>query len=89
MHWKANYTTRFRKGYRKKSKSLQARADDAIRALLSTVNPEFLGKSKETPFKGCFAYELDRRNRILYMVNRHDKTIDFLRTCSHKEAYGP
>ena len=68
---------------------MKRKVDEVLRALINAANPELLGRPKNVPFRGCFAYELGSKHRVLYRVNRVEKKIDFLRTCSTKRFIGP
>ncbi len=68
---------------------MRERVEAALEALEKSVEPEKLGVPKSGPLKGCLAYELGLECRILYVVARVDKTINYHRVCSHKEVYEP
>ncbi len=52
----------------------------------NSENPARLGKYKQG--KRVFAYDIGRKYRIIHNVNWSDNTIEFLRVCNHKSAYG-
>jgi len=45
-----------------------------------------LGKYKQG--QRVFAYDLGRKYRIIYNINWSANTIEFIRVCDHKSAYG-
>ena len=87
--WKAKPSNRFKSSYRNLSNEMAQRVDDALKNLLNTDKPEHLGIAKTATRKGYFAYELGRSCRIIYRPDYQQKTIDFLRVCSHKQSYAP
>ena len=65
------------------------RVDSALKDLLNKDKPERIGIPKIASRKGYFAYELGRSCRIIYRPIYEEQTIEFLRLCSHKQAYNP
>lgn len=94
MPWKLTITPTFKRGYRKVSSEMQERIENAIKNLCESEHPERLGVFKKRievrgiVLERVFAYELGRDCRIIYDVDRKEKTIIFYRVCSHKEVYG-
>lgn len=84
----------FEKLYRKKCKKspkfIVQKVDNAIRELADSPQPELLGEPKKGPLGGTYAYELGRKNRILYKVDRTTPQVQviLLKVCSHADAYG-
>lgn len=87
--WKALLSNRFKSSYRNLSDEMAQRVDSALQDLLNADKPERLGIAKKASRKSYFAYELGRSCRIIYRPAYDQKTIEFFRVCSHKEAYNP
>ena len=74
--------------YQRKRKSLQQKVDEAIEFLLNDPDPKIFCRKKFGLLEGCYGYDLDDDNRILLRINENRKEIEFLRVCSHREAFG-
>ena len=60
------WTGRFKKQYRNLDPNTQQGGVEAIREIVSSVNPASLGTYK--PHMGVFAYEIGRKYRIIYSI---------------------
>ena len=60
------WTGRFKKQYRNLDSNTQQGGVEAIREIMSSVNPASLGTYK--PNMGVFAYEIGRKYRIIYSI---------------------
>ena len=60
------WTSRFKKQYRNLDPNTQQGGVEAIREIVSSVNPASLGTYK--PNMGVFAYEIGRKYRIIYSI---------------------
>ncbi len=87
--WEVKSSNRFESSYEKLGKDMTQRVDAAIQTLLNADKPERCGIAKKGSRKGYFSYELGRSCRIIYRPLYDQKKIEFLRVCSHKEAYAP
>jgi len=87
--WKAKPSNRFRSSYKKLSDEMAQRVDSALVSLLSSEKPERLGIAKTASRKGYFAYEIGKSCRIIYRPDYNQNIVEFLRVCSHKQAYNP
>ena len=85
--WHISISNRFKKQYRKLDPVLKERVAEAIKQLMESNEPEKLGEYKRGRFLGCYAYEIGRQYRILYLVERETNTIWLLRVGTHKQVY--
>ena len=79
------WTDRFKKQYRNLDPNTQQGRVEAIRGIVSSVNPASLGAYK--PNMGVFAYKIERKYRIIYSIQYRDGIVDLLWTCARKSAY--
>ena len=63
----------------------QTKVKEALVSLAKSENPLKLGQYKKS--LEAWAYELDRKSRILYNVRFNDNVIELLRVGSHGAAY--
>lgn len=84
--WLPDRRPTFIKQFSKLESKIRNKVEKAILELLTTENPARLGKYKQN--KRVFAYNIGRKYRIIYNVNWYNNTIEFLRVCDHKSAYG-
>ena len=87
VKWKVSIHRRFRKQYARLDPILRKRVEEAIKQLMESEDPERLGEYKRGRFLGCYAYDIGRRYRILYLVERETNTIWLLRVGTHKQVY--
>ena len=80
------WTSRFKKQYRNLDPDTQQDGVEAIRGIVSSVNPASLGTYK--PNMGVFAYKIGRKYRIIYSIQYRDGIVDLLWACDRKSAYG-
>ena len=75
---------------KKSPKIIIERIDKAIIELKNSEAPESLGDLKNGALKGFRAYEVGRKNRILYTVERKEGNVEiiFWKVCNHTQAYG-
>jgi mRNA-degrading endonuclease RelE of RelBE toxin-antitoxin system len=88
MTWEPVRSNRFKRRYHDKSPELRAKVDDAIELLCGSKDPRVHGRRKYGALEGCYGYNLDFRNRVLYALDFVKREIYFLRVCSHEEVYG-
>lgn len=88
MPWVIVRTKRFKQGYKQKTPKLRAKVDEAIKLLVASKDPRNLGGRKYGTLNRCYGHDIDFRHRILFAVDIVKEEIQFLRVCSHKEAYG-
>ena len=79
------WTSRFKRQYRNLDPDTQQDGVEAIREIVSPVNPASLGTYK--PNMGVFAYKIERKYRIIYSIQYRDGIVDLLWTCDRKSAY--
>jgi mRNA-degrading endonuclease RelE of RelBE toxin-antitoxin system len=84
--WIPDRRPTFSKQFKELDSKTQKRVKDAVMELLAAENPARLGVYKQD--MRIFAYNIGKKHRILYNVNWNDNTIEFLRVCDHKSAYG-
>ena len=78
------WTGRFKKQYRNLDPNTQQGGVEAIREIVSSVNPASLGTYK--PNMGVFAYEIGRKYRIIYSIQYRDGIVDLLWACDRMSA---
>lgn len=83
--WNFEYSQKYVKQYKLLSSDLQIKVKEALASLAKSENPLKLGEYKKS--LGAWAYDLDRKNRILYNVRFNDNVIELLRVGSHDKAY--
>lgn len=76
--WRLMWTDRFKKQYRNLDPNTQQGRVEAIRGIVSSVNPASLGAYK--PNMGVFAYKIERKYRIIYSIQYRDGIVDLLWT---------
>ena len=84
--WIPERENNFKKQFKKLSPSLQSKTVKAISELCTSNNPAILGKYKK--HMRIYAYDLDRKYRIIYDINYDEHVISFIRVGDHKNAYG-
>jgi len=65
------------------------KVDECLKNLISSSEPERLGKAKRGSLRGYYAYRINKQHRILYTVQRDDETVlvTLHRVCDHKQVY--
>ncbi len=84
--WEFDAKTKFKKQYRGLNPQTQKKVDGAIGELKRSENPAHLGKYKSN--MRVFAFHIGRRYRIIYNIDWSNNTVELLRVCDHKSAYG-
>ena len=88
MPWNIVRSDRFKERYQEKTRKQQLQVDEAIVLLVESKDPRMLGRPKSGKLRGCYGHDIDFHNRILFVVDQGKHEIQFLRVCSHGEAYG-
>lgn len=86
--WGLDIAPTFERGYRSKDKVNRQRVDQVLEELVKGQDPETLGIAKNTPDGRVIVYEIGRKYRLSYRVNRAFHEIDLIRVCDHKAVYG-
>lgn len=76
---------KFIKQYKSLSSVLQKKVDVVLNELANSEDPTMLGRYKQ--HLQVYAYNLDKSNRLVYVVCFSDKVIELLRVGDHKKAY--
>lgn len=76
---------KFIKQYKSLSSDLQKKVDSVLSELADSKDPTMLGSYKQN--LQVYAYNLDKSNRLIYVVCFNDKVIELLRVGDHKKAY--
>lgn len=84
--WKITTETKFKRQYKNLDSQTKQKVNRAIQELTNSENPARLGKYKQN--KRVFAYNIGSRHRIIYNIDWGSDSIEFLRVCDHKSAYG-
>ncbi len=84
--WGFEAKAQFKKQYKNLDPQIKIRVNSAVQELRNSENPAQLGRYKQC--KRVFSYDLGRKYRIIYNINWSNNTIEFLRVCDHKSAYG-
>ncbi|MDE1827093.1 MAG: hypothetical protein KGH99_03480 [Thaumarchaeota archaeon] len=84
--WILNPNKKFIKQYKSLSSNLQKKVDFALNELANSENPTLFGEYKQN--LQVYAYNLDKGNRIIYVVCFTDKIVELLRVGDHKMTYG-
>lgn len=83
--WTLESNKKFIKQYKSLSFDLQKKVDNALNELVNSEDPTMLGTYKQ--HLQVYAYNLDKSNRLVYVVCFSDKVIELLRVGDHKKAY--
>ncbi len=86
MIWSFIITPNFKRLFKNKDTEMQERTKKKIKELGSVENPLLLGEKKGN--LGFYAVNLNRSNRVAYMVDFKAAEIYLLKVCSHKQVYG-
>ena len=78
--------SKFRRQYKRLGGPRQARVDLAIRDLSTSDDPAGMGRLKKP--LGAFAYNIDKSDRLIYMIDSDLHNLILLRVCDHKSVYG-
>lgn len=80
----------YKRKHKKAPEFVIDKVDAAIKLLSEHSQPENLGDLKHGWLNGIRAYELGRKNRLLYEINRDSDQIEIIlhKVCSHEETYG-
>lgn len=86
-------STNFAKLYQLKmggSNHVMKKIDSLIDQLRLAKDPRSLGEMKKGKLNGLYSLRVNKESRILYRVidDNGNKTVELLRVCSHKNAYG-
>jgi hypothetical protein len=84
--WQILRSKRFDRQYKNIGSIRQKITDKAILDLAYSENPSDLGDYK--PTLRVWAYDLNKDDRIIYIIDYQEKIIHLLRVCDHKSAYG-
>ncbi len=84
--WDAARKTKFLRQYKNLDPQIRKRVNHATQELRVSENPARLGRYKQS--KRVFAYDVGNKYRIIYNADWNSDTIEFLRVCNHKSAYG-
>lgn len=87
--WTPNFKRLYKTKETKVTKKMMERVDKAILDLRNSDEPERLGKKKKGRISSYFSYELGKRHRILYKVERSGEavSVSLHRICDHKQVY--
>ncbi|MHB8603147.1 MAG: type II toxin-antitoxin system RelE family toxin [Nitrosotalea sp.] len=83
--WILEPNKKFIKQYKSLSSNLQKKVDLVLNELIHSDDPTMLGTYKQN--LQVYAYNLDKSNRLVYVVCFSDKVIELLRVGDHKKAY--
>jgi len=84
--WGFDVKAKFKRQYKSLDSQTQKRVDKIVGDLRHSENPALLGEYK--PDMRVFAFDMGRKYRIIYSVDWSNNTIELLRVCDHKSAYG-
>ena len=83
--WNIQRKNIFKKQYKNIGHARQLGVDKAISELVVSENPTKLGTYKQN--KKVYAYEIGKKDRLIFTLDYVELKIIFHRVCDHKSAY--